>query len=157
MGDVRVGLGFDAHRFGGKPPLVLAGVVVDAERGMEATSDGDVAAHAICDGLLGALDLGDVGTHFPSSDPRWTGADSMLMLETVVRMVHASGWFVNNVDLTIIAQEVRVAPHRGHIRAALSEVLETDSVSVKATSTDGMGFTGRSEGLAALAVVTVTI
>lgn len=157
MGDFRVGLGFDAHRFGGTPPLVLAGVVVDSDRGMEATSDGDVVAHAICDGLLGALDLGDMGTHFPSSDPRWTGADSMLMLETVVRMVHASGWFVNNVDLTIIAQEMRVAPHRELMRAALSQVLETDSVSVKATSTDGMGFTGRSEGLAALAVVTVTI
>lgn len=81
----------------------------------------------------------------------------MLMLETVVRMVQASGWFVNNVDLTIIAQEVRVAPHRGDMRAALAHVLETDSVSIKATSTDGMGFTGRSEGLAALAVVTVTI
>lgn len=157
MAELRVGFGFDAHRFGGSPPIVLAGVVVDAQRGVEATSDGDVAAHAICDGLLGALDLGDMGTHFPSSDPRWSGADSMLMLETVVRMVRASGWYINNVDLTVVAQEVMVSPHRGSIRAALSEVLETGAVSVKATSTDGMGFAGRNEGLAALAVVTVTI
>ena len=157
MAEVRVGLGFDAHSFGGAPPIVLAGVVVDSERGLKATSDGDVAAHSVCDGLLGAVHLGDIGTYFPSSDPESSGADSMLMLETVLRMVQASGWFVNNVDLTVVSQEVRVAPHRAAIRAALSEVLETDAVSVKATSTDGMGFTGRNEGLAALAVVTVTI
>lgn len=157
MAEVRVGFGFDAHRFGGSPPVVLAGVVVDDHRGVEATSDGDVVAHAICDGLLGALDLGDIGTHFPSSDPRWSGADSMIMLETVVRMVRASGWYVNNVDLTVVAQELLIAPHRQAIRAALSEVLEISAVSVKATSTDGMGFTGRDEGLAALSVVTVTI
>jgi 2-C-methyl-D-erythritol 2,4-cyclodiphosphate synthase len=157
VAEVQVGLGFDAHSFGGSPPIVLAGVVVDADRGLKATSDGDVAAHSVCDGLLGAVQLGDLGTHFPSSDPKWTGADSMGMLETVVRMVHASGWFVNNVDLTVVSQEIRVAPHRAAIRAALSEILEIDAVSVKATSTDGMGFTGRNEGMAALAVVTVTI
>jgi 2-C-methyl-D-erythritol 2,4-cyclodiphosphate synthase len=157
VAEVRVGLGFDAHSFGGSPPILLAGVVVDAERGLKATSDGDVAAHAVCDGLLGAVQLGDMGTYFSSSDPASIGADSMLMLETVVRLVHASGWFVNNVDLTLVCQELRVAPHRAAIRAALSEILETDAVSVKATSTDGMGFTGRNEGLAALAVVTVTI
>ena len=157
MSQLRVGLGFDAHRFGGKPPLVLGGVVVDVEEGLEATSDGDAAAHAVSDALLGAVGLGDMGTHFPSSDERWRGADSMVMLDTVVKLVRASGWWVNNVDLTIIAQSVRIDPHRQAMRMALSDVLETDAVSVKATTTDTMGFTGRGEGLAALAVVTVTI
>ena len=157
MSEVRVGLGFDAHPFGGQPPLVLAGVVVDSEQGVEATSDGDVAAHAVSDALLGAVGLGDMGSHFPSSDPRWQGADSMLMLDSVLKMVRASGWWVNNVDLTIIAQTVRVDPHREAIKQALTSLLETEAVSVKATTTDRMGFTGRGEGLAALAVVTVTI
>jgi 2-C-methyl-D-erythritol 2,4-cyclodiphosphate synthase len=157
MSQLRVGLGFDAHRFGGKSPLVLGGVIVDHERGLEATSDGDAAAHAVSDALLGAVGLGDMGTHFPSSDEGWRGADSMLMLDTVVKLVRASGWWVNNVDLTIIAQNVRIDPHRQAMRLALSDVLETESVSVKATTTDTMGFTGRGEGLAALAVVTVTI
>jgi 2-C-methyl-D-erythritol 2,4-cyclodiphosphate synthase len=157
MSQLRVGLGFDAHRFGGKSPLVLGGVIVDHERGLEATSDGDAAAHAVSDALLGAVGLGDMGTHFPSSDERWRGADSMLMLDTVVKLVRASGWWVNNVDLTIIAQNVLIDPHRQAMRNALCDVLETDAVSVKATTTDTMGFTGRGEGLAALAVVTVTI
>jgi 2-C-methyl-D-erythritol 2,4-cyclodiphosphate synthase len=137
--------------------LILGGVIVDPEVGLDATSDGDAAAHALSDALLGAVGLGDMGTHFPSSDERWRGADSMLMLDTVLKMVRASGWWVNNVDLTIIAQHVRIDPHRQAIRMAFSELLETDAVSVKATSTDTMGFTGRGEGLAALAVVTVTI
>lgn len=157
MTQLRVGLGFDAHRFGGKPPLILGGVVIDPALGLEATSDGDAAAHAVSDALLGAVGLGDMGTHFPSSDERWRGADSMLMLETVLKMVRASGWWVNNVDLTIIAQHVRIEPHRQAIRLALTDLLETDAVAVKATTTDGMGFTGRDEGLVAMAVVTVTI
>ena len=137
--------------------MVLGGVIVDHERGLEATSDGDAAAHAVSDALLGAVGLGDMGTHFPSSDEGWRGADSMLMLDTVVKLVRASGWWVNNVDLTIIAQNVRIDPHRQAMRLALSDVLETEAVSVKATTTDTMGFTGRGEGLAVLAVVTVTI
>jgi 2-C-methyl-D-erythritol 2,4-cyclodiphosphate synthase len=157
MNQTRVGLGFDAHRFGGTPPLRLAGITIDPTRGLEATSDGDVAAHAIADALLGTADLGDLGTHFPSDDPRWRDADSMLMLDTVVKLVRARGFWVNNVDLTIVAQEVRIGPHRLAIKSALAEVLETDAVSVKATSTDHLGFTGRGEGIAALAVATVTI
>jgi 2-C-methyl-D-erythritol 2,4-cyclodiphosphate synthase len=157
MSQLRVGLGFDAHRFGGTPPLILGGVVVDQGLGLEATSDGDAAAHAVSDALLGAVGLGDMGTHFPSSDEKWRGADSMLMLDTVQKMVRASGWWVNNVDLTIIVQQIRIDPHRQAIKLALSDVLETDAISVKATTTDAMGFTGRGEGLAALAVVTVTI
>ena len=137
--------------------MILGGVVVDRERGLEATSDGDVVAHAVSDALLGAVGLGDMGTHFPSADERWRGADSMAMLETVVKLVRASGWWVNNVDLTIIVEEVRIDPHREATRTALAEVLEAEAISVKATTTDTMGFTGRGEGLAALAVVTVTI
>ena len=137
--------------------MILGGVVVDADRGLEATSDGDAAAHAVSDALLGAVGLGDMGTHFPSDDERWKGADSMLMLDTVLKLVRANGWWVNNVDLTIIAENVRIEPHRQAIKLALSDVLETDAIAVKATTTDGMGFTGRGEGLAALAVVTVTI
>ena len=157
MSQLRVGLGFDAHRFGGKPPLILGGVVIDPALGLEATSDGDAAAHAISDALLGAVGLGDMGTHFPSSEERWRGADSMLLLDTVLKMVRANGWWVNNVDLTIIAQTVRIDPHRQAIRVALSDLLETEAVNVKATTTDAMGFTGRGEGLAVLALVTVTI
>ena len=137
--------------------MILGGVVVDADRGLEATSDGDAAAHAVSDALLGAVGLGDMGTHFPSDDERWKGADSMLMLDTVLKLVRANGWWVNNVDLTIIAENVRIEPHRQAIKLALSDVLETDAIAIKATTTDGMGFTGRGEGLAALAVVTVTI
>ncbi|MGH8927562.1 MAG: 2-C-methyl-D-erythritol 2,4-cyclodiphosphate synthase [Acidimicrobiia bacterium] len=155
MSQVRVGLGVDAHRFGGAPPLLLAGVVVDDAIGVEATSDGDVAAHAVSDALLGAVGLGDLGDHFPSGDERWEGADSMLMLETVWKMVRASGWWVNNLDLTIVVQSIRIAPSRPEIRRALVDLLETEAVSVKATSTDTMGFTGRGEGLAAIAAVTI--
>lgn len=156
MSRYRVGLGIDAHRFGGAPPIKLGGVVVDDSRGLEATSDGDIAAHALADALLGAAGLGDIGEHFPSGDPQWAGADSMVILEDVVRMVQAAGWQVLNADLTIIAQELRVAPHRSAIAASLIEVVGAD-VSVKATTTDGMGFVGRAEGLAALAVASITI
>jgi len=156
MSGYRVGLGLDAHRFGGDPPLKLGGVVVDNVRGVAATSDGDVAAHALADALLGAAGLGDLGEHFPPEDPQWLGADSMVILQDVVRMVQSAGWQVVNADLTIVAQEVRIAPHRNAIAQALVEVLGAE-VSVKATTTDGMGFIGRAEGLAVLAVAVVTI
>lgn len=156
MNSIQVGLGLDAHRFGGHPPIVLGGVVVDAERGLVATSDGDVAAHALADALLGAAKLGDLGDHFPSSDPQWEGADSMVMLQDVVRMVEATGGQVASADLTIVVQDLRIAPHRRAIAAALSQVVGAE-VSVKATSTDGLGFLGRGEGLAALAVAVITI
>lgn len=156
MTTTRVGMGFDAHRFGGEPPIRLGGVVVDPSRGLEATSDGDVAAHALADALLGAAGLGDMGEHFPSSDPRFEGADSMVLLEDVVRMVLAAGGLITNADVTIVAETLRVAPFRSAIRKALSEVSMAD-VSVKATTTDGMGFLGRGEGVAALAVAAVSI
>ena len=156
MSGYRVGLGLDAHRFGGKPPLRLGGVVVDDSRGVEATSDGDVAAHALADALLGAAGLGDLGQHFPLGDPQWLGADSMVILQDVVRMVQSAGWEIVNADLTIVAQEVRIAPQRQTIARALADVVGAD-VSVKATTTDAMGFIGRAEGLAVLAIAAVTI
>ena len=156
MSGYRVGLGLDAHRFGGNPPLKLGGVVIDNSRGVEATSDGDVAAHALSDALLGAAGLGDLGQHFPSGDRQWLGADSMVILQDVVRMVQSAGWEIVNADLTIVAEDLRIAPHRQTIARALAEVVGAD-VSVKATTTDGMGFIGRAEGLAVLAIAAVTI
>ncbi|MBP1632856.1 MAG: ispF [Acidobacteria bacterium] len=151
---MRVGWGMDAHRFGGPGPTLLGGVVVDAARGVEATSDGDVVAHAVADALLGAAALGDLGALFPSDDPRWRGADSMALLAEVMARVAAAGYRVASLDATVIAQRVRVAPHREAIRQRLGGVLgmEPAAVSVKATSTDGLGFLGRDEGLAALVV-----
>ncbi|MCJ7726739.1 MAG: 2-C-methyl-D-erythritol 2,4-cyclodiphosphate synthase [Acidimicrobiia bacterium] len=151
---VRVGWGFDAHRFASSGSVRMAGVVADDSRGMEATSDGDVPAHAVADALLGAAALGDLGSLFPSADPAWEGADSMELLDEVVMRVMAAGYRVVSIDLTVIAQTVRVSPHRDEIRGALADRLgvEVSAVSVKATTTDGMGFLGADEGLAAVAV-----
>ncbi|MGH8912341.1 MAG: 2-C-methyl-D-erythritol 2,4-cyclodiphosphate synthase [Acidimicrobiia bacterium] len=153
--DVRVGWGYDVHRFDDAPPLVLAGVVVDESRGMAATSDGDVVAHAVVDAVLGAAGLGDIGHHFPSNDPRWAGADSMAMVRHAAMAAHHAGWYVAGCDVTVVAETVRISPHRQAMVANLGDrlgVIEVDSVSVKATTTDGLGFTGRDEGIAATAV-----
>jgi 2-C-methyl-D-erythritol 2,4-cyclodiphosphate synthase len=157
VADVTTGIGFDAHRFGGPGPLRLAGVVVDVGRGLDATSDGDVAVHAVMDAMLGAAALGDIGTHFPSDDPRWRGADSMQLLALVHAMVADTGLRLLHVDLTIVSESVRVAPHREAMRTALAHALGlgVGAVSVKASTTDGMGWTGRDEGVAALAVATL--
>jgi 2-C-methyl-D-erythritol 2,4-cyclodiphosphate synthase len=157
VSEFRAGIGFDAHRFGANPPIKLAGVVVDSERGVEATSDGDVVAHAIADAILGACGLGDLGEHFPSDDPQSLDADSMVLLRTVARLARAWRWWINSVDVTVIAEDVRIAPHREAMTQALSTLLECGAISIKATTTDQMGAIGRGEGLAALAVVTVTI
>ncbi len=154
---MRVSWGFDAHRLGGPPPLLLGGVVADAQRGVHATSDGDVVAHAVADALLGACGLGDLGAHFPSADPEWAGANSLDLLGTVVELCR--GVIISYVDVTVIAESVQVAPHRQAIRDNLAKVLAIDAelVSVKATSTDGMGFIGSDEGLAAAALVTIDV
>jgi len=153
----RVGWGFDAHRFGGSGPIILAGVVVDDTRGFEATSDGDVVAHALVDAILGSYALGDIGMHFPSSDPEMSGADSMELLGRAVRMVEDRAQLVGNVDVTVISQSVRIAPHRDAMRSNIAARLRIDrsSVSVKGTTTDGMGSIGADEGLAAAAAVTI--
>ncbi len=157
--DVRVGWGMDVHRLGGDPPLLLGGVAVDDRQGVEATSDGDVAAHAVADAVLGAARLGDLGAHFPSDDPRWLGADSLDLLREAVRMAAEVGVRPQFVDVTVIVQEVRIAPHRGAIAAGLAEAvgLPAAAVSVKATTTDGLGFLGQGEGVAVVAVVTATV
>ena len=152
---MRVGWGFDAHRIGGEGPMRIGGVTVIEELGLVGTSDGDVALHAVADAVLGAAALGDLGTHFPSTDPKWHGADSSRLLADVVGMARQRGLLVDSVDVTIIAQSIRIAPHRDTMRANLAELLDLpmDRVSVKATTTDGMGYLGREEGVAATAVV----
>lgn len=153
----RVGWGIDSHPFNSEPPLLLGGVAVSEEVGAEATSDGDVLAHAVIDAILGACVLGDIGDHFPSSDPGMSGADSMEMLRVVARLAEEAGWRVSHLDATVITDEPRVGPHREAIRAALATALGVDAavVSVKATGTDGLGFLGRGEGIMATTVVTV--
>lgn len=157
MSHLRVGWGFDAHRFGGSPPLVLGGVVASDEMGVEATSDGDVAVHAIIDAILGASALGDLGSFFPSSDSRWHHADSFDLLAIALGEALSAGWSVDFVDVTVICQDVRIAPIREEMRSRISRALGlgTESVSVKATTTDRLGFIGEGAGLAAAAAVTV--
>ena len=153
----RVGWGFDAHRLDLNPPLILGGVTVSESQGVSATSDGDLVAHAVIDAILGACVLADIGEHFPSQDPNMTGANSLTLLSRAVDVAQASGWTVTHVDLTVVAEQVRIAPHRLAIRSNLAEAMGVDvgSVSVKATTTDGLGFIGRGEGIAVVAVVTV--
>lgn len=153
----RVGWGFDVHRLDGTPPLKLAGVVVSDVDGVTATSDGDVLAHAVTDALMGACALGDIGDHFPSDDPAMDGVDSMFLLRQASTMATAAGWDVAHVDVTVIAEAIRVSPHRTEIVKGLSHALAVpaDAVSVKATTTDGLGFLGRGEGISAVAVVTI--
>ena len=144
----------DAHRFTADGQVLLAGIVADLTRGIDATSDGDVAAHAVIDALLGGAAMGDVGSHYPSDDPRWVDADSMEMLADAVRLVVGGGYSIVSVDLTVVAQNIRIGPIREAMRAAIATTLQValDAVSVKATTTDGLGFTGRDEGLAVFAV-----
>ena len=154
----RVGLGFDAHPLDGEPPLILGGVEVSDRIGVSATSDGDVLAHAVTDAVLGACALSDIGEHFPSDDPSMAGAVSLDLLALAAAMAVGAGWQVTHLDATVIAEDVRIAPHRPLMRANLARALGVvvELVSVKATTTDGLGFIGRGEGLAAVAVVTVT-
>jgi len=151
----RVGQGFDAHALVPGRRLVLAGVVLDAPLGLLGHSDADVLAHALIDALLGASGLGDIGAMFPDSDPRHRDADSMGLLAQAYERVQAQGWRVANVDCTIIAQQPKIAPYVGAMRAALAASLglEAGAVSIKGKTTEWLGFTGRGEGIAALAVV----
>lgn len=154
---VRVGIGYDVHRFAEGRRLVLGGVAIPFERGLEGYSDADVALHALCDALLGAAALGDIGQHFPPGDPRWRDANSVDLLRIAVTQLGAAGYQVGNVDLTIVAEAPRIAPHVPRMREVISSTLETsiDRVSVKATTNERMGFIGRGEGIAAIAVALV--
>lgn len=146
-----VGIGFDAHRFAEGRRLVLGTIAIDHDRGLAGHSDGDVLSHAIVDALLGAAGLGDIGQHFPSYDPRWKDADSLIFLQDVAGSLRLAGYAIVNVDATVICEAPELAPSRDKMRAALSDAIGAP-VSVKATTTDTMGFTGRGEGIAAIAV-----
>jgi 2-C-methyl-D-erythritol 2,4-cyclodiphosphate synthase len=152
---MRVGQGYDAHRFGADRPLVLGGVVVPHDQGLLAHSDGDVLVHALCDALLGAAALGDIGRHFPDTDPAYAAIDSRILLRRAMAALAERGLRVLNADATVVAQRPRLAPYVPAMRANLAADLGVDvgQVSVKATTTEGMGFTGRGEGIAAHAVV----
>jgi len=154
VSDLRIGLGVDAHAFGEGVPLVLGGVRIDHSRGLVGHSDGDVVAHALTDALLGAAGLGDIGALFPSDDERHRGADSLVLLATAYGQVRDAGFELVNADCVVIGQEPRVAPHREVMRERLADALGVADalVNVRATTTDGLGFTGRGEGLAAQAV-----
>jgi 2-C-methyl-D-erythritol 2,4-cyclodiphosphate synthase len=151
------GIGFDSHRLIEGRRLVIGGVEIAYERGLEGHSDSDVLAHAVIDALLGAAGLGDIGEHFPDDDERWRDADSMRLLETVVTMVVSSGLEIEHVDCTVIIEKPKLAPHRQAIRERLATALRLPSerVNVKATSGERMGFVGRGEGVAALAVASL--
>jgi len=148
----RVGIGVDAHALVEGVPLVLGGVTVDHSRGLAGHSDGDVLAHALVDALLGAAGLGDIGSLFPSGDERFRGADSLELLGEAYRQVRESGWTLVNADCILIGEEPRIAAHRDEMRRRLSDAVGGGDVNVRATTTDGLGFTGRGEGLAAQAV-----
>jgi len=152
----RVGMGFDVHPFADddRRPLVLGGVVVSATQGLAGHSDSDVVAHAVADALLGAAGLGDLGEHFPDSDPTWRDADSALLLAEVVRLAQEDGWAVANVDCSVVLEAPRLAPHKAAIEARLSELVR-GPVSVKAKRAEGLGALGRGEGIACWAVALI--
>jgi len=151
----RIGSGFDVHAFGEGDHLMLGGVRIAFEKGIVAHSDGDVAIHALCDAIFGALALGDIGKHFPPSDEKWRGADSRTFLRHCALLMDQHGWVLGNADITIICERPRIGPHVEAMREALAADLgaSVSQVSVKATTTEKLGFTGRGEGIAAQAVV----
>ncbi len=151
---IRIGHGFDVHKFGGEGPLVIAGVRIPFVHGLLAHSDGDVALHALTDALLGAAALGDIGKLFPDSDPAFKGADSRQLLREAWRRIAQKGYQIGNVDITLIAQAPKMAPHIAQMRVFIAEDLQChiDQVNVKATTTEQLGFTGRGEGIACEAV-----
>jgi 2-C-methyl-D-erythritol 2,4-cyclodiphosphate synthase len=152
---LRIGNGFDVHALVAGRPLILGGVAIPHDRGLAGHSDADVLLHAIADAILGALALGDIGKHFPDTDPRWSGADSRALLRHVFALAFDAGWEIGNVDATVIAQAPKIAPHVAAMSANLAFDLSCDEarISVKATTTERLGFAGREEGIAALATV----
>jgi 2-C-methyl-D-erythritol 2,4-cyclodiphosphate synthase len=157
VSDQRVGIGYDTHRVSGARTLVLGGIELPGMPGLHGFSDADVLAHAVIDAVLGAAALGDLGRHFPDTDPQYEGADSIELLGEAVSRVRAAGWRVVNVDATVICEEPRVAPHAAQMAARLAGGLDIEPglVSVKGTTNEGMGFLGRGEGIAAIAVAMI--
>jgi 2-C-methyl-D-erythritol 2,4-cyclodiphosphate synthase len=154
---MRIGEGYDAHRFEPGRRLVLGGVVIPHDRGLAAHSDGDAVIHALCDALLGAAALGDIGAHFPDSDAKFRNIDSRVLLRRVAELLLQKGYKISNVDITVLAQAPKLAPYIAAMRANLAEDLKlpVDAVSIKATTTEKMGFIGREEGIAAHAVALI--
>lgn len=152
--NIRIGQGYDVHAFGDGDHVMLGGVRVPHDRGVVAHSDGDVVIHALCDAMLGALALGDIGRHFPPSDPQWKDADSRAFLRRCNALLGERGWRLGNADITVICERPKVGPHAHAMRERLAADLgvAVDAVSVKATTSETLGFTGRGEGLAAMAV-----
>lgn len=155
---MRIGHGFDVHKFGGNGPIFLAGIEIDYPQGFIAHSDGDVAIHALCDAILGALCLADIGNHFPDTDGQYENISSRILLRHVVGLMVEKGYQLGNADITIVAQAPKIAPHLLAMRTCLCEDLqaELDQVNVKATTTEKLGYTGRKEGVAVHAVVLLT-
>ena len=154
---MRVGHGVDVHTFASGRPLILGGVQVADSWGLEGHSDADAVLHALVDAMLGAVGAGDIGEYFPSSDERWRGATSSVFVAEALRVVREKGYDIANVDVTVVAEMPRLSPHKSKIRASVASMLaiDVDRVNVKATTTDGLGFTGRREGICALATVLV--
>jgi len=152
---MRIGHGFDVHKFGGQGPIVLGGVEIDYEYGFIAHSDGDVAIHALCDAILGALCLADIGNHFPDTDGQYENISSRVLLRHVVSLMEGKGYRLGNADITIVAQAPKMAPHLMAMRECLAQDLNAniEQVNVKATTTEKLGYTGRKEGISVHAVV----
>ena len=152
---MRIGSGIDVHAFGPGDFIMLGGVRIPHSRGVVAHSDGDVLLHALCDALLGAAGLGDIGQHFKDTDPRWRGADSRGFVTSIIGMLRERGLVVANADLTVLAQAPRVGPYRDAMRREIAQLLGVgeECVNIKATTTEGLGFLGRTEGIAAQAIV----
>jgi 2-C-methyl-D-erythritol 2,4-cyclodiphosphate synthase len=155
---MRVGHGFDAHQLVAGRPFVLGGVTIPFERGPLGHSDGDALTHAVCDALLGAAALGDLGAHFPDTDPQWKGVDSLTLLAAVHEQLVRHGWTIANIDATVVVQLPKLSPHIAAMRDALAETLTLDiaKISVKAKTSEGMGYTGDGSGIAAYAVALIT-
>lgn len=151
--DIRLGNGFDVHRFGPGDQVTLCGVSVPHTHGLVGHSDADVAMHAVTDALYGALADGDIGQHFPPSDPQWKGADSKIFLRHVVELARSRGYEITNIDCTMICEKPKIGPHATRMRQRMAELMDLslDRISVKATTSEQLGFTGREEGIAALA------
>jgi 2-C-methyl-D-erythritol 2,4-cyclodiphosphate synthase len=155
---IKIGHGYDVHKFGGNGPIIIGGVAIDYEQGLLAHSDGDVLLHAICDALLGALGLGDIGKHFPDTDQQFANVDSRVLLRRVYELVQQNGFNLSNLDCTIIAQAPKMATHIDTMRQCIAEDLKSSAndINVKATTTEKLGFTGRKEGIACHAVVLIS-
>jgi 2-C-methyl-D-erythritol 2,4-cyclodiphosphate synthase len=154
---IRIGHGYDVHRLVENRPLILGGVTIPHEKGLLGHSDADVLLHAVADALLGAAALGDIGKHFPDTDPKWKGADSVMLLEAVTARLHEKGWRIGNIDATVLAERPKLMPHIPAMREKLAQAMQIpmEAVSVKATTVEGLGAIGRREGISAMAVATV--